>query len=643
MEYQERFHPVIPELKSEKIKGTQHNPANPNNLPMSTLALKHTLDVPIVIVSNLTVQPGEPDFIAWLAVSSLFPLIAACMAPLGNLISLVGLVEHWRIDRDTNQTVKDDGQSFALNVTAFVMGILGNFALLMNFSRRLRYEVVQTISIVCWVSAASFLLAAVLISNASMVGNSPEYRRSEGFWLAVFTIFMYYSCSIILVINFIGFKLGKYPDKFNLDRKQRQLMSLTIVFAIWQAIGSLAMRHLIPDLTYGASLYYCTVSILTIGLGDIVPFSTGAKLFALVFSLIGEIIMGLVIANISRVVVSCTGPCVFWHLIEKERVRLLNKFQSQNIILTPEESFYQMRLLRARVKFRQKNWEFAITLSFFLILWLLGALVFHHSEGWGYFNSVYFCFLCLLTIGYGDYHPTSAFGRVFFVQWAFVAVPLMTMLVPNVGGALLEVKDYILVLIPCFIGWSSKKIMKGPNRDFIETEVNEESLEEEFEMEDLVGTLSTGESKMNDSAMDSNKQTRLQEIISLRHEISSNILDNLHSLGSAMFDSLEEPDKRYTVEGWTDALNVTREEDEIDHTLDPDFWLSEYSPLRLPLKEPNYLMLKMFVRIEHDLRHLMDLQQEMLTKLSKGEKFDLDKSQPRPLKPHRLDECDPFP
>ena len=33
----------------------------------------------------------------------------------------------------------------------------------------------------------------------------------------------------------------------------------------------------------------------------------------------------------------------------------------------------------------------------------LGAVLFHTQEGWSFFDSLYYCFISLSTIGFGDY------------------------------------------------------------------------------------------------------------------------------------------------------------------------------------------------------------------------------------------------
>lgn len=648
VKYQDKLQPVFSPNYYEQILERHSQPGQSKALPKSTLALQHTLHVPIIAVTTLTVQPGEPHFILWLLISSFFPLGAACLAPLGNLISLIGLIQHWRVEKATGLSVRDVSYVFGLNVTSFVLGIVGNMSLLMNFSGKMKYLVSQSVSIFCWILAASILLVAILITNKDFVGEDAIYQRSEGFWLAVFTIATYYSCSIILVINFVGYKLDKYPPTFNLDKKQRLLMSYTIAFAVWQGVGTIAMAKLLPNLSYGASLYYCTESMLTIGLGDIVPISPGAKVFALLFSFIGVVIMGLIIATIRLVVLSSAGPTIFWHYIEKKRVPLLKDLEEKNIHLTPDESFHQMRLLRAQVRISQINASLALSIGVFLIFWLVGALIFHTTESWGYFNSVYFCFLCLSTIGYGDFHPVTAFGRAFFVLWAIAAIPLMTILISNVGDKLYDFADRIDTIATALLNWrtwvaafSGQRLITSESA--VEREVDREDLEENAEVEEAVDEAKSTESDYaeephtvaTESSSDhietdgeitdqpvfsisehskfasSSQIHDIQKTLAARRKMTTSTLERLEALQDVVIDGLDDPMKRYSVAEWTEYLQKLQLLDDT-RSAQPNYWLSDSSPLRLPIKEPNYLLLKLFFRIEDDMRRLLELQTQTL-------------------------------
>ena len=54
-----------------------------------------------------------------------------------------------------------------------------------------------------------------------------------------------------------------------------------------------------------------------------------------------------------------------------------------------------------------------------------------------YFQALYFCYVSLLTIGYGDLSPKSNAGKPFFIVWSLVAVPTMTILISDMGDTVI--------------------------------------------------------------------------------------------------------------------------------------------------------------------------------------------------------------
>ncbi|EEQ36135.1 hypothetical protein CLUG_00258 [Clavispora lusitaniae ATCC 42720] len=622
--YQDKLRPLFSDEYYQPLQGINENDTEDVFMPRAAAVLNLVLRAPILTITNLSVQPGERHFVLWLLISSYLPLISACIAPLANLISLVGLVEHWRVNGQTHRSVPDQTPVFALNIFSFVLGIVGNSSLVINFSGKMRYIVTHIVSITCWVCAASVLLAAVLISNREF-NEDTFYKRSEGFWLAALTIFMYFCCMMTILINLIGYKLRKYPPTFNLDRKERRLMIFTIAFSVWEGVGTLVMAHLIPGINYGSSLYYCTVSVLTIGLGDIVPRSHGAKVFALIFSFIGLIIMGLIVAMIRQVVSSSAGPSVFWHLVEKRRVLLLKELRERNEPMTREKSFHLMRLLRKRVRIHQLNMSLALSFLTFIAFWLIGAMVFHFTEKWSYFNAVYFCFLCLVTIGYGDYKLETNFGKVFFVAWAITAVPMMTILISNVCDTLFESagrlhtikkrifdpKTYYLLLTPSFY-------FRKMSRDNLEVELEEEEQREEIEENEIQALVEESSGTAISAAQLSEEEVDpLTPRQTLEHyqKRSEQILKRFSAMREALLDSVNSPDKKYDAREWKELLEVLEPEDGGD--VDPYFWLGKDSPLRLPIKEPNFALLKIFFRVESDFKGLLAMQKEELRQLNK--------------------------
>jgi len=84
------------------------------------------------------------------------------------------------------------------------------------------------------------------------------------------------------------------------------------------------------------------------------------------------------------------------------------------------------------------------------VLWLLSAAVFKRTErdqNWSYFQALYFTFISLMTIGYGDFYPTSNAGKSLFVFWSLLAVPIITILVSSMGDTIVKkLKDYSIWL-----------------------------------------------------------------------------------------------------------------------------------------------------------------------------------------------------
>ena len=54
-----------------------------------------------------------------------------------------------------------------------------------------------------------------------------------------------------------------------------------------------------------------------------------------------------------------------------------------------------------------------------------------------YFQALYFCYVSLLTIGYGDLSPKSNAGKPLFIVWSLVAVPTMTILISDMGDTVI--------------------------------------------------------------------------------------------------------------------------------------------------------------------------------------------------------------
>ncbi|KAG5418787.1 TOK1 [Candida metapsilosis] len=631
---------------------------------ITPVAIKRSLNMPLESIINLYVRPGEPHFVLWFFISSYFPLTAACVGPLSNMISIIALIEHWRVDTETGYLHPDPKKVVILNAMSLALGLIGNISLLMNFSRSVKYLITQCISIFSWFCACMFLVAGILITNYQTLDEYPNIARSEGFYFACFTAAYYFICMLILLVNFVGYRLNKYPPTFNLDQKQRTLMVYTILFSTWSIVGAVSLEHLIKEISFGSALYYCIVSILTIGLGDIIPKSSGAKVVVLIFSLVGVLLMGLIVATLRSVIISSAAPAVFWNDTEIKRRKYIDKLIQEKRTLTPEEAFRKIRHIRNQVTTARANIGLAMTVFIFLVFWLLGGMIFHFIEGWSYFNSIYFCFLCLLTIGYGDYAPKTGLGRVFFVSWAISAVPLMTILVSNVGDELYDVSNRMS-------DWFSKWLFQPDNayemKKAVKKEIREEraddvtinstllaeellnefdstlneygddgsttSLKFEDELEREISDLGGSESSREISAATDEETRQALKLREVERKISERalrhlkVLKSLQKLKPLISDCEANPMKKYTHKQWHEFFEILELDElpeEVKETTDIDgFWMGDYSPLRLPLKEPNFMVLKVYNKIEETVARLVDEEIDDLKMMNNQEGEDM--------------------
>ncbi|GIK84152.1 MAG: hypothetical protein BroJett025_07740 [Patescibacteria group bacterium] len=53
-----------------------------------------------------------------------------------------------------------------------------------------------------------------------------------------------------------------------------------------------------------------------------------------------------------------------------------------------------------------------------------GTFFYATEEGWSYFDSFYFTFVTITTVGYGDFHPTTVLSKTFTIFLIFMGVGL---------------------------------------------------------------------------------------------------------------------------------------------------------------------------------------------------------------------------
>ncbi|XP_029661317.1 two pore potassium channel protein sup-9 [Formica exsecta] len=130
-----------------------------------------------------------------------------------------------------------------------------------------------------------------------------------------------------------------------------------------------------PQWKFAGAFYFATLVLAMIGYGHSTPVTKPGKAFCMVYAMVG-IPLGLV---------------MFQSIGER-----LNKFAS--VVIRRAKTYLRCQKTEAT----EMNLMLATGLLSSIII-TTGAAVFSRYEGWNYFDSFYYCFVTLTTIGFGDY------------------------------------------------------------------------------------------------------------------------------------------------------------------------------------------------------------------------------------------------
>ncbi|KAF5320655.1 hypothetical protein D9758_018220 [Tetrapyrgos nigripes] len=231
-------------------------------------------------------------------------------------------------------------------------------------------------------------------------------------------------------------------------------MLQTISFTLYLALGAGVFAAL-EGWAFVDTVYWADYTLLTIGLGSDFPLKTSAGRGLLIpYAGGGLVIIGLVIGSVRGLVLEGAEERVERSQMRKEREKWIVRFRekeghgkekrgegNEEDMERRKAEFEAMRNVRYRSKTVRRYTALGVSFFAFLVLWFIGALVFWFAESnqsWTYGTSLYFAYVSLLTIGYGDFVPQSNAGKPFFVLWSLIAVPTVTIFISNMGSTVVR-------------------------------------------------------------------------------------------------------------------------------------------------------------------------------------------------------------
>ncbi|XP_062012811.1 two-pore potassium channel 3-like [Rosa rugosa] len=150
------------------------------------------------------------------------------------------------------------------------------------------------------------------------------------------------------------------------------------------------------------ALYFCIVTMCTIGYGDITPKTTATKLFSIMFVLVG---FGFIDILLSGMVA---------YVLDLQESYLLRSVKG----VGEKKESYIIDVKKGRMRIRMKV---GLALGVVVLCIGVGAMVMHYVEKLGWLDSFYLSVMSVTTVGYGDRAFQSMEGRIFASIWLLVS------------------------------------------------------------------------------------------------------------------------------------------------------------------------------------------------------------------------------
>ncbi|XP_042483267.1 two-pore potassium channel 3-like [Macadamia integrifolia] len=151
------------------------------------------------------------------------------------------------------------------------------------------------------------------------------------------------------------------------------------------------------------ALYFCIVTMCTIGYGDITPNSTSTKLFSIMFVLIGFGFIDILLSGMVSFV------------LDLQESLLLSTVKARG---EHDARSYIIDVKKGRMRIRMKV---ALALGVVILCIGIGTGFMHFVEKLGWLDSIYLSVMSVTTVGYGDHAFNSLPGRLFASIWLLVS------------------------------------------------------------------------------------------------------------------------------------------------------------------------------------------------------------------------------
>ncbi|XP_068663539.1 two-pore potassium channel 5 [Aristolochia californica] len=153
------------------------------------------------------------------------------------------------------------------------------------------------------------------------------------------------------------------------------------------------------------ALYFCIVTMCTIGYGDIAPLSPTTKVFACVFVLFGFGFLDILLSGVVNYVLDLQENLI----LNSTMMGKTNRNSAKNYIVDTQ---------KGRMRIRMKV---GLALAVVVTCVGTGTLVLYFMEDLDWVDSLYLSVMSVTTVGYGDQAFETLAGRLFASVWLLVS------------------------------------------------------------------------------------------------------------------------------------------------------------------------------------------------------------------------------
>ncbi|KAL3833602.1 hypothetical protein ACJIZ3_008338 [Penstemon smallii] len=210
-------------------------------------------------------------------------------------------------------------------------------------------------------------------------------------------------------INEVGISNATKPPKLSSLSIVRQGVILLIIYlCLGVLIYSFNRDNFSAKETHPVvdALYFCIVTMCTIGYGDITPDTTATKLFSITFVLVGFGFIDILLTGMVS------------YMLDLQENYLLRTIKNRGAHDAHDPGSYIVDVKKGRMRIRMKV---GLALGVVVLCIGVGVTVMHFVEELSWLDSFYLSVMSVTTVGYGDRAFNSLEGRIFASIWLLVS------------------------------------------------------------------------------------------------------------------------------------------------------------------------------------------------------------------------------